>query len=300
VKRYGRPSGAVAAVGVLAVLALAPAPASAEPVLDATCPGPLDNYVAIGSTSRLAQTFTAQTTGSLIRGEVEIQKNAMTTGDFVMQIVAADGSGVPTDTVLASTTLPNASVPEGPSRLVVVFATPASIEAGQQYAIVVSRPGSSFASAGVGERGGDPCPGQEFFSNTEAGSWMSAPAQFDLVFSVFVQPPPQSQPVAGRNITLDANKNKVKRGKKVLLKGQLNELARQGPCESGQTVNMQRKRPKQTTSTTFAQAQTDAQGNFSLKKKLRKTFEFRAQVGETATCGPGTSNTEKVKVKKRR
>jgi hypothetical protein len=90
----------------------------------------------------------------------------------------------------------------------------------------------------------------------------------------------------------------VKRGKKVLLRGQLSQLTRQGPCESGQTVNVQRKRPKQTTFTTFAQVQTNAQGDFSLKKKLRKTLEYRAQVAETATCLGGVSNTEKVKVKK--
>ena len=68
-------------------------------------------------------------------------------------------------------------------------------------------------------------------------------------------------------LTLDANKNKVKKGKKVTLSGQLNEVVRQGECQSGQTVDLRRKGPKQTSFTTFAQVQTDAQGNFSLKKK---------------------------------
>ena len=103
-----------------------------------------------------------------------------------------------------------------------------------------------------------------------------------------------------RTLTLDANKNKVKTGKKVRLSGRLSAVARQGPCESGQTVELQRKRPKQTTYTTFAQAQTDGQGGFSLKKKVKKTFEFRAQVVETAACTAALSNSEKVKVKKRK
>jgi hypothetical protein len=103
-----------------------------------------------------------------------------------------------------------------------------------------------------------------------------------------------------RNLTLDANKNNVRKGKRVRLSGQLNQIVRQGECESNQTVQLQRKRPKQTSFKTFAQLQTNAQGNFSLKKKLRKTFEFRAQVGETATCLGQTSNTEKVKVKKKK
>jgi lysophospholipase L1-like esterase len=106
-------------------------------------------------------------------------------------------------------------------------------------------------------------------------------------------------PKAARTLTLDANKNKVKKGKKVTLSGQLNATGRQGVCESGQTVALQRKRPKQTTFVTFTQDQTDAQGNFSLKKKVKKTFEYRAQVAETDACLGQTSNTEKVKVKKK-
>jgi hypothetical protein len=124
-----------------------------------------------------------------------------------------------------------------------------------------------------------------------------------MVFTVFVEPPAPPAPEtakADRTLTLDANKNKVKRGKKVRLSGQVNAAVRQGPCESGQTVELQRKRPKQTTFTTFAQLQTDAQGTFSLKKKLRKTFEFRAQVAETDACLGQISNTEKVKVKKKK
>jgi hypothetical protein len=104
----------------------------------------------------------------------------------------------------------------------------------------------------------------------------------------------------GRTLTLDANKNKVKKGKKVTLSGQVNEIVRQGPCESGQTVQLQRKRPKATTFTTVQELQTDAGGSFSRKRKVKKTFEYRAQLPETATCAGQTSNTEKVKVKKKK
>lgn len=102
---------------------------------------------------------------------------------------------------------------------------------------------------------------------------------------------------AERTLTLDANKNKVKK-KKVVLSGQL-ESAKQ-PCESGQAVELQRKKPKQTSFTTFAELQTDAQGFFSARQKLKKTFEFRAQVAETGGCDDALSNTEKVKVKKKK
>jgi hypothetical protein len=104
-------------------------------------------------------------------------------------------------------------------------------------------------------------------------------------------------PARGRTATLDASKNKVKKGKKVRLSGRVSETARQGECQSAQTVELQRKRPKQTSFTTFAQVQTDAQGSFLLKKKVKKTVEFRAQVVETAACAAALSNSEKVKVK---
>jgi hypothetical protein len=102
-----------------------------------------------------------------------------------------------------------------------------------------------------------------------------------------------------RALALDANKNKVKKGKRVTLTGRLTEVVRQA-CQSSQTVELQRRRPSQTTFTTVEQLQTDAAGSFSTKQKVKKTFEYRAQVPETATCAAGLSNTEKVKVKKKR
>jgi hypothetical protein len=107
-----------------------------------------------------------------------------------------------------------------------------------------------------------------------------------------------SCPIRARTLTLDANKNKVKKGKKVTLSGLITELLRQGECQTAQAVELQRKKPSQTTFTTVEQLQTDAAGSFSAKKKVKKTFEYRAQVAETATCAAGLSNAEKVKVKK--
>jgi hypothetical protein len=89
----------------------------------------------------------------------------------------------------------------------------------------------------------------------------------------------------------------AERGKKVRLSGHLDAADNEPACKSGQTVDLQRRRPKQSIFKTFAQAETDAQGDFSLKKKLKNTLEFRARVPKTATCDDGLSNTEKVKVK---
>ena len=109
-----------------------------------------------------------------------------------------------------------------------------------------------------------------------------------------------SPPKSNRSVTLDANRNKVENGKKVRLSGQLSAATGQGPCESSQTVELQRKKPSQASFATYEQLQTDAQGTFSLKQKVKKTFEYRAQVVETAACTAAQSNSERVRVKKKR
>jgi hypothetical protein len=59
-----------------------------------------------------------------------------------MQILATNSIGNPTNTVLASTTIADASVPNGSSRLAGVFASPAAVGAGQQYALALNWPGA--------------------------------------------------------------------------------------------------------------------------------------------------------------
>jgi hypothetical protein len=107
-------------------------------------------------------------------------------------------------------------------------------------------------------------------------------------------------PKGTRTVILDANKNKVKKGRKVRLSGQLTEVVKQ-VCQSGQTVELQRKKKRapDTAFSTFRALQTEQAGNFATRVKVKKTFEFRAQVPETATCAGQVSNTEKVKVKKK-
>jgi hypothetical protein len=87
----------------------------------------------------------------------------------------------------------------------------------------------------------------------------------------------------------------VKKRKRVTLSGRVTELVRQGECQTSQAVQLQRKRPSQTTFTTFLQVQTDAQGNFSTRLRVRKTFEYRAQLPEAGGCDDQSSNVEKVK-----
>lgn len=181
----------VAALGAAVsawLLSVGATPAPAQGVLDANCPGP-SNFVfnMFAGDQRVAQTFTAQRTGSLVRAEIEAIKTGTPGGDWVMQIVPTDGSGTPINTVLASATIADATVPNGASRLAAVLAAPASVGAGRQYALLLTRPGAAMFA--LSDRDDNPCPGQEFFSLSQSGAWTPNSPSYDAVFAVFVEPP---------------------------------------------------------------------------------------------------------------
>jgi hypothetical protein len=115
---------------------------------------------------------------------MDINKAPGSTGDYVMQVHTTDGAGIPTDTVLASTTIPNAPIPSGVSTIAGSFDAPAAVVAGEVYALVLTR-SSAFHNV---ERSGNACPGQEFRSGA-SGPWTPDDSSFDLLFSVFVEPP---------------------------------------------------------------------------------------------------------------
>jgi hypothetical protein len=303
VGRVGLTLSALIVAGAASAALASPASAA----LDANCPGPSTTAIGIGpGDGRIAQTFTAQATGRLTMGQIEVNL-AEGPGDYLMRVYATDGLGAPTNAVLAETNVPDESVPADTSTATGVFATPAEVISGQQYALAISRPGAM--SVNVGARLGDPCPGTVYNSFSPAGMWNET--GFDMVFAVFVEPDcdsdgfgdetqdPSTPSCHPRTLVLDANKNKVKKGKKVTLAGQVVETRQDGACAAGQAVELQRKKPSLATFTTIEQLQTDAAGAFSAKKKVKKTFEYRAQVPESATCAGQTSNTEKVKVKKK-
>ena len=126
----------------------------------------------------------------------------------------------------------------------------------------------------------------------------------------------EPQPPAGgatpRTISFDARKSKkgkgagkdpvlaIRKGGRARFSGDLSAPQDVAGCESNQTVELQRKKPKQASFTTFDQLQTDAAGSFSTKVRIKKTFDYRAVVGETQACDDAASETEKVKAKRKK
>ena len=113
-------------------------------------------------------------------------------------------------------------------------------------------------------------------------------------FTVDTAGPPPSD----RSITLDASKKKVKKGKKVTLSGVLDAPGDKA-CESNQTVQLQKGKTAADLKT-FTSVQTNGEGAFSKKVKVKKTLLYRAVAPDAAACSDAQSGTKKVKAKRPR
>jgi hypothetical protein len=185
---------AAVASAVLVVIPAAPAPA--QEALAASCAPQVggNSAVVTGGHAR-AQTFTPSISGRLTSAQVVVARNSIgPVAPFELQIRALDpGTGEP-DAVLASTTVPDDSVPQTMTAPILgVLATPVNVAAGQDYALLVTRSAEySLERTSLG------CPGTFWFASSGSGPWSSS-AVLDMVFSVFVtpaqaEPEPEPQP----------------------------------------------------------------------------------------------------------
>jgi hypothetical protein len=103
--------------------------------------------------------------------------------------------------------------------------------------------------------------------------------------------------LAGRTLDVAANRNRVRRGGKVRLRGALEAFANPSGCESRQAVAIQRRSPRSPVYKTFKNVTTSTSGRFSLAFKPRKTAVYRARVAQTASCLGAASSGERVTVR---
>jgi hypothetical protein len=175
--------------------------ASAADVLDAHCGDPTNPAgSSFNSFPRVGQTFTALNTGQLTSATVSVNKvgqpaPVQQNADFSMQIRPLV-SGVPEES--AASAIATESVPApaltGFQPLTANFSTPASVVAGQQYALVVERTADSSADTfGVGTAA-VPCAGDMWVTNP-GPVWGLGPSA-DLAFAIHVNAvePPPTQP----------------------------------------------------------------------------------------------------------
>jgi hypothetical protein len=151
---------------------------------DATCPDPTGAFLITDGDERIAQTFTAIGNGALVRAELVIFKVQGTFGDYILHLGAVDAFGVPSNEVLAESVVANARVPANESTLTFSFANPATVATGTQYALVLTRPGSSQLEW-LGSFG-DPCFGRAFISPNQTTAFEADNTGLDLGFTTFV------------------------------------------------------------------------------------------------------------------
>ncbi len=110
-------------------------------------------YSAVG----LGQSFTAGLSGSLTSVELYLVDVAPVGSEPGLTVeLKSASSDLPTGSVLATATIPDSDVPSSPGLVTVTFSSPATLTAGQQYAILVTTTeGSGNYRWGVYEIYGD-------------------------------------------------------------------------------------------------------------------------------------------------
>jgi hypothetical protein len=182
-----------AAAGSLAVATgflTAPRPVDARRRLLVACDYVPESFITGDGDGRLAETFVATRNGKLSRAKIVVEKLSGSSGDYILRISPVSGSDVPTNDVLAETTVSDARLAEGgPVTITGKFAkaTAAQLVAGTRYALVVTRPGSGANQLRVSSKTGDPCPETEgiFISESQTASFGKLIGA-DIAFKVFI------------------------------------------------------------------------------------------------------------------
>jgi hypothetical protein len=185
---------------MLLLIGLSQAPASGltqEEQPDASCLGSIWTTFTVGTQSGFtpAQTFTAVNTGRLTTTRVMVGDVA-DVGDLVVEIRAVDASGLLTDVVLASASIPASAINNtagsgGESTTVAwydaSFDPGAEVVSGQQYALVLSTSEETSYLLGVNDL--NPCPGGQAYRSMGGGPF-EPQGSYDLRFNTYVTPAP--------------------------------------------------------------------------------------------------------------
>lgn len=159
---------------------------SPETRVDAECPGPTDNSgLSVDDGDRVAQTFTALTTGRLVGAELLIFASSTGSADLTLQLRDIDASGVPTNVVLGEASLLSSAVPAGETTVAFSFLETPSVAASREYALVLSKRGPRIVSW-KGHRT-SACDGRAFERESGAGAFDPQVADLDLIFSTLVR-----------------------------------------------------------------------------------------------------------------
>jgi hypothetical protein len=163
-----------------------PPPPPDPPELVYECPGPRGGEHLRPASTRVAQTFVPGSSGPLRRIVFPVVKVPDSLGDYVVQLLAVDGSGVPSHLpqgVLAQAIVPNGAVAGGQSVTVTADFDGPPLVAGTQYAAAISRPGPNNYAAHYRTDSG--CSGSVFQAD-QGKAFIAAIGELDILVSVFI------------------------------------------------------------------------------------------------------------------
>lgn len=189
-------------MGTATLIAMTPAYAAQEVDQTAAASNPSSAAVYHQSTNgwfqQPGQLFTAGMTGDLTQVDVSLSYRAPVSDPIVIRVYAVDQSGHPTGAALASQTLASANQPGGTSTITVdngalpgatevAFASPASVVAGTQYAIIAESDAGEHSTGGQYDLwlslADTYARGNAIYRNQSG--WSSSPG-WDVVFTTYV------------------------------------------------------------------------------------------------------------------
>jgi hypothetical protein len=173
--------------------------------LDQQATGTSTRWYYIMNNVALGQDFTAGASGALDRFTIDGFAFSNPTAPLVATVFAADGSGFPTGSALASASVAQTGIPTTVSSIVFDFGSPATVNAGVQYSIVLSTSGSgeyhfeNAATVPIGAKGIKPGSGNVGWQNyVDSGV---TPNQTSFRFATYVTP--VSSPTPSPSTTTD-------------------------------------------------------------------------------------------------
>ena len=158
-------------------------------------------YSAVG----LGQSFTAGLSGSLTSVELYLVDVAPVGSEPGLTVeLKSASSDLPTGSVLATATIPDSDVPSSPGLVTVTFSSPATLTAGQQYAILVT---TTEGSSNYKWCGNYPASYSDGSGLDDQGGWRVLSQDFSLRTYVDVPAAPSngsgSQSVAPQSVNVD-------------------------------------------------------------------------------------------------
>jgi len=290
--RVGRVSRTLASAAAAALLLGAAASASAG-TLDQQQTTSAPHAQALITSKSGAQTFTAGITGKLDQADLKLHKQG-TPPPVVNVEIRSTSVGKPTATVLASSTIPASAVTTDAAGAFAsaTFATPASVTAGTQYALVAWSTGAGADDyAWTDQTAGNPyAGGAEFISSDPVppGSGWTEFVGVDFAFKTYVVP------------TNAFSLGKVKKRKLILTvpgPGSITVANAGGGGSSALASAKKLLKRSQATATAAGQIKVPLRLTKAAKTRLSARGKLKARAAVTFTPTGGDPNTQQAKLK---